>query len=239
MAMSDAVDGSAATEQSAELQRPLGRRRRPNHSHRQSPRERTQRRRNDRRVFFAWLPAGGDEALVPEWARVGGNALYAKGGVWSGIGVLLGLLCASVGVIGMFGGGYTSIQGVRIPLAMLLAVFGVALEPWSFPALGWWVIPVATNTIQLFARRVAVLRPLWWPSVIFDTSTTAVFSGFAVLVYIFGFTGIVDGLVFPPPAHIVGTGAVVTVISLAVTLVSEKLVVGGLALIWYALAGSK
>jgi hypothetical protein len=126
----------------------------------------------------------------------------------------------------LFGGGYTSIQGVRVPLALLLAPWGIVVETDGMPTLVWWIIPLVTNLIQIFARRFVGLLPLWRPSVVFDTATTAVFIGYGLMVTALPHMG--NALSFQVIAL---WGIIGTLIGFAITINAERFFLAGCLLV--------
>src|SRR5262245_4422768 len=106
-------------------------------------------------------------ALAPAWAHQAADWLAPQPSNWRVVGIVLGSIMIIIGGALLFGGGYTSIQGVRIPVALLLAPWNIVVSTNGLPPLSWWIIPLVTNLIQIFARRIPGLRPLWWPSVIY------------------------------------------------------------------------
>jgi hypothetical protein len=78
--------------------------------------------------------------LAPPWAHRAAAWMIHQPTTWQIIGGILGVLMVVIGGSLLFGGGYTSIQGVRVPLALLLAPWGIVVETDGMPTLVWWII---------------------------------------------------------------------------------------------------
>jgi hypothetical protein len=155
-------------------------------------------------------------SLAPKWSHEAADWLVQQDPFWRIIGGILGLIMFVFGGALLFGGGYTSIQGVRVPLSYLLGWANIIVPINDFPPLGWWSIPLLTNVIQIFSKWVPGLRALWYPSVIFDGITTAVFIGMGFLI---------TSLMFDPPSYLIAliiSAGFAAALGLAVTVVAEK-----------------
>src|SRR4051812_2850675 len=87
--------------------------------------------------------------LAPRWAHESAEWLTDQPDTWRVIGGVIGVIMLLVGGSLLFGGGYTTIQGIRVPLAYALRLWDIALITDGLPALAWWLIPAGTNIIQI------------------------------------------------------------------------------------------
>jgi hypothetical protein len=163
------------------------------------------------------------ERLAPLWGVTAGKwvAKQDKGmRVASG---LVGVLMLMIGLFLLVGGGYTSIQGVRVPLGLTLQRLGYdTINPESFPALGWWLLPFANNVIQIFSKHISGLKKMWFPSVLFDTGTTAVYMTIGVAAFL---------AAFERSAPILVAAFIATFISLIIVVQAEKITFAALCVI--------
>lgn len=168
--------------------------------------------------------------LAPRWAHEAADWIVHQPANWNIIGATLGLIMLLIGGALLFGGGYTSIQGVRIPLALLLIPWGIVVPTDGMPPLTWWIIPLVTNLVQTFARQVRGLRALWWPSIIFDTTTTGVFLSYGLLVASAPFRTDILTLSTIALWGMIGTG-----LAFLITITAERFFLAGVLLIWIAI----
>ena len=111
------------------------------------------------------------DVLAPKWAYEASHWVAGQDSSWRGAVGLISIILLLIGLALLFGSGYTSIQGIRGPLARMQII----AESASFPGAVWWIIPGANVLIQVFAKRVPKLRVLWRPSIVYDGTTNAVF----------------------------------------------------------------
>lgn len=117
--------------------------------------------------------------ITPKWGRKAGNWIEQQTDpAWRVTGMITALCMFIIGGSMLFGGGYTSIQGIRVPLADL----GLAVETDGIPALPWWILPLACTFIQILVKFIPGTRPIWYPSVIFDATTTALFVSIGIML---------------------------------------------------------
>ncbi len=110
--------------------------------------------------------------IVPDWGYEA--AAWMNQQRESGTVVISGLISVSIFLIGgfmLFGDGYTSIQGVRIPLEML----GFSVKTTGIPFVWWWMLPLAMTLFEIFGKRIPGLKPFWIPVIFFDGMTTALY----------------------------------------------------------------
>jgi hypothetical protein len=119
------------------------------------------------------------ERFVPEWGKKASASLTynlpggSKGRTFK---FMIGFVIFLIGLSFLFGGGYASIQGLRIPLQRM----GLPVSTAGFPAFQWWGIPVFLSFIEILTRRFDGLRLFWWPAYIFDGATNALFFSSAI-----------------------------------------------------------
>ena len=163
------------------------------------------------------------ERLAPLWGVTAGKwvAKQDKGmRVASGV---VGVLMLVIGLFLLIGGGYTSIQGVRVPLGLTLQRLGSdIINPEAFPALGWWLLPFANNVIQIFSKHISGLKTLWRPSIIYDTTTTAVYMTIGVMAFLAAFDRTTSILI---------AAFVATAISLFIVVQAEQITFAALCVI--------
>lgn len=163
------------------------------------------------------------ERLAPLWGVTAGKwvAKQDKGmRVASGV---VGVLMLLIGLFLLIGGGYTSIQGVRVPLGLTLQRIGSdIINPEAFPALGWWLLPFANNVIQIFSKHISGLKTLWRPSIIYDTTTTAVYMTIGVTAFLAAFDRTTSILI---------AAFVATAISLFIVVQAEQITFAALCVI--------
>ena len=163
------------------------------------------------------------ERLAPLWGVTAGKwvAKQDKGmRVASGV---VGVLMLVIGLFLLIGGGYTSIQGVRVPLGLTLQRIGSdIINPEAFPALGWWLLPFANNVIQIFSKHISGLKTLWRPSIIYDTTTTAVYMTIGVMAFLAAFDRTTSILI---------AAFVATAISLFIVVQAEQITFAALCVI--------
>jgi hypothetical protein len=169
-------------------------------------------------------------SIFPRWARFAGIWLSYQPMGWRMGGALLGMISAVAGFILLVFGGYWSIQGVRVPLSFLVSFWGIAIDTATTPGILWWMLPLLTNFVQIFTKRVPFLKVFWRPTVVYDSMSTAVFLSLGIIGAVLSFGASL-------PSAFVITSIVVAVAGLATTLLAEKLFLGGLMIAWSSLRG--
>lgn len=106
--------------------------------------------------------------LAPGWALKTEARILEYSADFRAIIAVFSLLITGLGLAMFAGGGYYSIQAVRL----LLSALGLSVAVAGIPAVQWWLIPLANSAIQLVGRRT--LRPAWWLSLWYDATTTGV-----------------------------------------------------------------
>lgn len=169
-------------------------------------------------------------SIFPRWARFAGIWLSYQPIGWRMGGALLGAISAVLGFGMLVFGGYWSIQGVRVPLAFLISFWGMAIDTTSTPPVMWWLLPLLTNFVQIFTKRVPFLKVFWRPTVVYDSMSTAVFLSLGIVAAVLSF-----GASWWLAVAI--TAVLTAVAGLATTLLAEKLFLGGLMIAWSSLRG--
>lgn len=159
------------------------------------------------------------DRLSPRWARTAASWLEAQRDPdIKVIGLITAILLLLLGLILLLGGGYTSIQGVRLPLATA----GLPIQADDFPAPQWWLLPLACTFVEVLVRIIPGLRVVWWPALIYDGTTTAIYVALGLnrlmLAYGYGF-------------HLILLAGISAVLGLFVAIAAEQLTVTALILI--------
>lgn len=117
--------------------------------------------------------------ITPKWGRAAGDWIRDQNDPgWYAVGVFLALVLFIVGGGMLFGGGYASIQGVRLPLAF----FRLIEVNKDWPALIWWIIPAICTLVQVFAKHLPpAVRNVWRGSMVYDGATTGIFAALALI----------------------------------------------------------
>ncbi len=157
------------------------------------------------------------EKLAPQWGINAADRVAREGSAFRLVLAVLAIVLGILGAGGLFFGGYTSIQGVRLALQ----AFGVALDAQSFPGLWWWILPLSNTFVQVVAKHNDSLLMFWGSSVVLDGSTTAFFAAF-------GFAGFVAqyALVAPTPL----LGAMGAHVGLAIAVLTEQIAIGAIVI---------
>lgn len=161
-------------------------------------------------------------AIAPQWSLDAGEWLRRQDASWRAMARLFSVCLLIFGVFMLAGTWYTSIQGVRAPLYLLGFVDTLA----GIPAWPWWFVPASGTVIQVFSRKLPWLRPLWWPSIVYDGATNAVAFGLAAVL-------LLQRLAIVP--SYVWLGVLVSLVGLCAAVWAEKVVIGAivlLVLIW-------
>lgn len=158
--------------------------------------------------------------FAPSWALRAEREISALPRSVCSLLLLVFSLVFLIGFIGAVGGGYWSIQGVRLMLSWL----GVAVVLAGIPSAPWWIIPIANTLIQITARRIpATRRILWVPSLWFDGATTGAFLAFRLLPGVQRLT--------PGFSAILATGLLAAILGMLIAIIVEHIVFGALVLI--------
>jgi hypothetical protein len=116
-------------------------------------------------------------------------------------------------------GGYTSIQGIRVPLAFVCKYWNISIETADIPSWPWWIIPLLNNFIQIFVKWIPGLKPFWRPSIVFDALTTAIFLSFGLLAAFLQLDAVfITGIIL--------AGMASAALGIILTVASEKLFLG-------------
>lgn len=141
--------------------------------------------------------------------------------------LVLAWLAITFGVLMLGGDWYTSIQGIRSPLAEIGAIKREHL--WSFPSLYWWPIPITLTIAQVLPRLVPGGRFLWWPSITFNGVTTALFVAFVMRLFAGAYSLEYD---------VVLVGIASSAIGLVVSVMAENAILFGLLVLRCAIRWS-
>jgi hypothetical protein len=110
--------------------------------------------------------------IIPRWgyeASAWMNQQHEGSSVF--IASIISLLVFFIGGAMLFGDGYTSIQGIRIPLSM----FGVSVKTTGIPSIWWWMLPLTMTLFEIFGKHIPGLKLFWVPVIFFDGLTTALY----------------------------------------------------------------
>jgi hypothetical protein len=162
------------------------------------------------------------ERLAPSWGVEAGRWIATQDRGMRTAAGLVGILMLIVGLFFLVGGGYTSIQGLRIPLALTLQRLGYTMDSESFPPIYWWLLPLANNIVQVFSKHIKGLKTMWRPTVLYDAITTAVYLSIGVSAFL---------VAFERPAHILIVCGVAALLSLIITVQAEKITFAALCVI--------
>lgn len=112
------------------------------------------------------------EALSPKWGLKAAQWVASQNDpTFKATALVIAVLLLLVGLALLLGSGYASIQGVRMPLAAA----GLPIPTDDFPSAAWWLIPLAIGLVEILPKAIPGLRPIWWPAVVYDGATTALF----------------------------------------------------------------
>lgn len=128
-------------------------------------------------LFVQGLEAGGNLIMVlaPRRAKVIAAWLEDQSDPsYRAAAFLMGALALFVGFIFLCVDWYTSIQGIRIPLAQVGLISG---DLWRFPAWYWWLYPVVLTLLQMLPKAFPLLQFIWVPATAINGATTAAFLG--------------------------------------------------------------
>lgn len=172
-------------------------------------------------------PSPEIEPFAPAWSHQAVDWLWEQPQWWSAVAAILALVLVVASGLLLFGGGYATIQGVRVTGNAILRLFGRGIETRGLPPLEWWVLPALTNVVQIFARRMPGFRVAWWPTVVLDTATSAIYLALGAGLLLFSVGGVSLGFWLwfwlVPLATVMGFG---------VTLGAEKLLLGALRILY-------
>lgn len=157
--------------------------------------------------------------IAPSWALDAENWVRQQpDSAWRGIALVTGIIVFIASSVFLFGGGYTSIQGVRIPLSVLgLPVATIGIPPWY-----WWLLPLACTFVELLVKHIRGLRALWRPVIVYDGTTTAIF----VALSLIRLSGTLQR-----PLNLPLIAAISAVIGLLVAVLAEKLFLASICII--------
>lgn len=158
------------------------------------------------------------DQLAPRWSREAAAWVTKQDDrAWRVAVGVVGCIVLALGLTLLVGGGYTSIQGVRIPLWRM----GLLANADGIPAPIWWLIPIGNTAVQIICRHVPFLRPLWRPSIVYDGTTNALF-----------FTAWLERLAgsYAMEATLIPLGLASAALGLLVAVLAEKLFLAALVL---------
>lgn len=162
------------------------------------------------------------ERLAPSWGVEAGRWIASQDRGMRTAAGLVGILMLLVGLFFLVGGGYTSIQGLRIPLALTLQRLGYTMESETFPPIYWWLLPLANNIVQIFSKHIRGLKTMWRPTVLYDAITTAVYLAIGISAFL---------VAFERTAHILIICGIAAALSLIITVQAEKVTFAALCVI--------
>ena len=156
------------------------------------------------------------DRLAPAWAHQVADKVAGEPADFRSAIAVVYFLVLLFG-LGLFaGGGYWSIQAIRV----ILNALHIPVVTAGIPSLAWWLIPIGNTAIQVICRRV--WRPAWWASLWYDATTTGVSVALPV-------TGLFAGLGVSFPLVAQGIGG--AIIGMAFALGAEFLVFGSLLVV--------
>lgn len=170
------------------------------------------------------------ERLTPTWGRKAARWVEDEArasGAWFVVCALMALIIIGIGFAMLFGDGYATIQGIRY----LLLALGVSVQVNNMPPAPWWGIQVVLVFVQVFAKVIPGLRPLWTPSYIFNALTTGFFVAIALAGLVGVSLGAADGMT--PSVGTVAVGIVGAVVGHFLALGAEQVTLTG-----FCMAGS-
>ena len=163
------------------------------------------------------------ERLAPTWGVTAGRWVAKQDKGMKVASGLVGVLMLIVGLFLLVGGGYTSIQGVRVPLGLTLQRLGYdTISPETFPAIGWWLFPLASNMVQIFSKHIAGLKRFWFWTVLYDSVSTAVYMTIGISAFLAAFERVSSILV---------ATLIAALISMFIVVQSEKITFSALCVI--------
>lgn len=164
------------------------------------------------------------DKLAPSWAYEAAYWIAAQDASWRSAAAVISAVLLVLGGALLFGSGYTSIQGVRVPLDRM----GLPVDSTTFPPIQWWLIPIANVVVQIFAKHIPRLRVLWRPSIMYDGITNAVYLAGWSTVLLLSYSQAL-GLV---PAALIGS-----VLGLLLAVCAEKIFLAAVCLLRAAYTG--
>lgn len=166
------------------------------------------------------------DTLAPTWAYEAAYWVAGQDVTWRSAAAVLGSVLLVLGGALLFGSGYTSIQGVRIPLDRM----GLPVASETFPPFQWWLIPIANVVVQVFAKHIPRLWVLWRPSVVYDGTTNALYLAgwLATLLASYGQT-----------LAVVILGGLSSLLGLLLAVLAEKLFLAAVCLLRAAYLGRR
>lgn len=115
------------------------------------------------------------ETFAPRWAlRAGDWLIDQNSDEWRSMTLFVGTFLGVITLLVLLGNGYTSLQGLLIPLGLI----GLPVPMAVFPPLLWWIFPAVLVLTQIICKQIPAIRLLWRISVWFDGLTTSIFLAF-------------------------------------------------------------
>lgn len=171
-------------------------------------------------------PAHMVDILAPRWAYEGASWIAGQDVTWRSAAAVLGSVLLVLGGALLFGSGYTSIQGVRIPLDRM----GLPVASETFPPFQWWLIPIANVVVQIFAKHIPRLWVLWRPSVTYDGITNALYLAGWIMTLLAS---------YGQALSIVLLGSLSAVLGLLLAVLAEKLFLAAVCILRAAYLGRR
>jgi hypothetical protein len=168
------------------------------------------------------------DRLAPAWGKRAAESVKdIRSPGYRTLVAIVTLIVCLLGVALLFGGAYTSIQGLKYPLAAM----GLPVITAGFPALQWWLWPVGLTIVQIGGKRIDGFRSIWWTAYVFDGATTGVFFSAAVtnLIQTLQRTGRLGSL--EPTQSVVIIGGISALVGLCVAIFAEQILLASLAIL--------
>lgn len=110
--------------------------------------------------------------LLPRWGREAADWFldFVEPSAWS-LGMGMAIITLLIGAALVFGNGMFSIRGTWAILDWLR----YPVDRTTIPTPIWWAIPAALFFVETIGRHIRVLRLFFYPAVVFDGATTAIY----------------------------------------------------------------
>jgi hypothetical protein len=171
------------------------------------------------------------ERLTPGWGREASDWIAkeaSESSAWFMACGLMSLVVLFIGIVMLFGDGFATIQAIRYALR----AFGLTqVRVDNIPPLQWWLIQLILILIQVFGKHIRGLRPLWRPSIIFNSVTTGMFIGLAnARLFSIDF-GFVEGTLRPTDGTIV-SGIIGAILGQILAVGAEQVALVGICMLF-------